>query len=155
MTEFQLPPVQPGLRADLAAAIEAMPASRLVGLRVTGFAPAGVALLELAIVPALTFDGRVVQGGLVGLLADYAGVSAAASSLAPGWAASTTGYEVHNLAPAQGERLLAIGRAVQVGRTHAVSTAQVWAVAAGTPTLVAVATTTCRPFELRPSAQRS
>jgi len=31
----------------------------------------------------------------------------------------------------------------------------VWAVAAGTPTLVAVATTTCRPFELRPSAQRS
>lgn len=144
--ESLLPPLEPGLRADLAAGIAAMPASRLVGLTVLGFAPGGRSALELPIVPALTFDGRVVQGGLVGLLADYAGVSAAASTLPAGWAASTTGFEVHNLAPAAGERLLAIGEAVQVGKSHAVSSVRVWAVRDGRATLVAVATTTCRPF---------
>jgi len=149
MAAFHLPDLQPGLRADLAAAIEAMPASRLVGLRVLGFAPNGGSALQLDIVPALTFDGRVVQGGIVGLLADYAGVSAASSTLPAGWAASTTGFEVHNLAPAAGERLVAIGEAVQVGKSHAVSTARVWALAGDAATLVAVATTTCRPFELR------
>ena len=35
----------------------------------------------------LTFDGRSVQGGLVGTLADYAAVSAAISALPEGWAA--------------------------------------------------------------------
>lgn len=146
---FRLPDLQPGLRADHAAVIEAMPASRLVGLRVLGFAPGGISALELPIVPAVTFDGRVVQGGIVGLLADYAGVSAATSALPAGWAASTTGFEVHNLAPARGERLVAIGEAVQVGKSHAVSSARVWALAGGDAKLVAVATTTCRLFELR------
>jgi uncharacterized protein (TIGR00369 family) len=146
-SDFQLPDLQGGLRADLAAAIEAMPASRLIGLRVLGFAPGGRSVLQLEVVPALTFDGRIVQGGVVGMLADYAGVSAASSTLPAGWAASTTGFEVHNLAPAAGERLVAIGEAVQVGRTHAVSTARVWALREGAATLVAVATTTCRPFD--------
>ncbi|AEG94781.1 PaaI family thioesterase [Ramlibacter tataouinensis] len=145
---FRLPDLQPGLRADLAQALHAMPVSRLVGLRVLGFAPEGLSAVELPIVPAITFDGRVVQGGVVGLLADYAGVSAAASTLPAGWAASTTGYEVHNLAPAAGERLIAVGEAVRVGKSHAVSTARVWALAGGQAMLVAMATTTCRPFEL-------
>ena len=123
-----------------------MPASRLVGLRVLGFAPGGRSVLELLITPQVTFDGRRVQGGIVGMLADYAGVSAASVALAPGWAASTTGFEVHHLSPAQGERLVAVGEAVQVGKTHAVSTVRVWALSGEQATLVAVATTTCRPF---------
>ncbi len=144
-----LPGLDTGLRPDLAAGIAAMPASRHAGLRVLGFAPGGRSALELPVVPALTVDGRLVQGGYVGLLADYAGVSAAASTLPAGWAAATTGYEVHHLAPAVGERLLAVGEAVQVGKSHAVSTAKVWAVAGGTATLVAVATTTCRPYPVQ------
>ncbi|TFZ02037.1 PaaI family thioesterase [Ramlibacter humi] len=149
MVSYSPPELQPGLRADLAAAIEAMPSSRLIGLRVRGFAPGGVSLLELPMSPQVTFDGRVVQGGVVGMLADYAGVSAASSTLPAGWAASTTAFEVHNLAPAVGERLLAVGQAVQVGKSHAVSTARVWAMLGEDATLVAVATTTCRPFEAR------
>jgi uncharacterized protein (TIGR00369 family) len=101
----------------------------------------------MPVVPNLTFDGKVVQGGIVGTLADYAGVSAAACTLPSGWMASTTGFEVHNLAPASGDRLLAIGRALQVGKSQAVSAAEVWALKGGSATLVAVATTTCRPFE--------
>jgi acyl-coenzyme A thioesterase PaaI-like protein len=141
--------LQPGLRADLAAAIEAMPAARLVGLRVRGFSPDGRSRLEMPVVPQLTFDGHVVQAAMVGLLADFAGVSAASSRLPAGWAASTTGFEVHNLAPAAGEVLVAVGAAVQVSRGQAVSTVKVWACTGGESTLVAVATTTCRPFELR------
>jgi uncharacterized protein (TIGR00369 family) len=144
-----LPAVDPTCRADLRAAIEAMPASRLLGLRVTGFDAAGVSRVELPLRPELTFDGRIAQGGLVGALADYAGVSAAACTLPAGWIASTTGFEVHNVAPAAGERLVAIGRALHVGRGSAVSRAEVYAVEGDVATLVCVATTTCRPFELK------
>lgn len=154
MSHLSLPAVSTDIRPDLAAAIMAMPASQLIGLKVLGFSSDGVSVIELPIMPSLTFDGRVVQGGIVGMLADYAGVSAAACKLEPGWMASTTGFEVHNLAPAKGHRLLAVGRAVQVGTTHAVSTAEVWAEQlsdTGVPQYrqVCIATTTCKPFSLR------
>jgi uncharacterized protein (TIGR00369 family) len=136
----------------MARAIEAMPASNLIGLKVLGFAAEGVALLELPMRSELTFDGRVAQGGIVGMLADYAGVSAANCTLPPGWMASTTGYEVHNLAPAMGDALVAIGRVIQVGKTSAVSAAEVWARRGDVHTLVAWATTTCRPFEVKSKA---
>ena len=156
---FVMPALEPGCRRDLAAALEAMPASRLIGLQVLGFAASGISVIALPVHGALSFDGRVVQAGIVGMLADYAGVSAAACTLAAGWMASTTGYEVHNLAPAVGTRLVAVGRAVRVGRSHAVSRAEVWAFAAekeggenaGKASLVAWATTTCRPFEFKPA----
>lgn len=144
----ELPSVSPQHRADLRAAILAMPASRLLGLEVRGFDAQGVSRIELPVRAELTFDGRVVQGGLVGVLADYAGVSAAACTLPEGWIAATTGFEVHNVAPAAGERLVAIGRAQHVGRSVGVSRAEVYAVQGDTATLVCVATTTCRPFEL-------
>jgi uncharacterized protein (TIGR00369 family) len=139
--------VDAGHRPDLKAAIEAMPASRLFGLRVAGFDAAGVSRIELPVRPELTFDGRVVQGGIVGVLADYAGVSAAACMLPRGWMASTTGFEVHNIAPAVGERLVAIGRTVSLGKSIGVSRAEVLALHDGQWTLVCVATTTCKPFE--------
>jgi uncharacterized protein (TIGR00369 family) len=153
MPSFTPPVIVPGFRADLVLGIQSMPASRLIGLKVLGFAPEGLSVIELPITGALTFDGRIVQGGIVGMLADYAGVSAAACTLPEGWMASTTGYEVHNISPAKGERLLAIGHAINVGKSHAVSRAEVWAQADGASTLVCVATTTCKPFEFRsPSA---
>jgi uncharacterized protein (TIGR00369 family) len=142
------PTLDPSFRADLKAAIEAMPASRLLGLRVAGFAAEGASRIELPIRPELTFDGHVVQGGIVGVLADYAGVSAAACTLPAGWIASTTGFEVHNLAPAVGERLVAIGRALSVGKSIGVSRAEVYAQRGERFALVCAATTTCRPFEL-------
>lgn len=151
MTAADLPAVDPACRADLRAAIEAMPASRLLGLNAIGFDAAGISRIELPLRHELTFDGRVVQGGLVGVLADYAGVSAAACTLPAGWIAATIGFEVHNVAPAAGERLVAVGRAQHVGKSLGVSRAEVYALAGDTLTLVCVATTTCRPFELRGS----
>jgi uncharacterized protein (TIGR00369 family) len=142
------PAIDPAFRADLKAAIEAMPASRLLGLRVAGFGAEGASRIEMPIRPEISFDGHVVQGGFVGVLADYAGVSAAACTLPAGWIASTTGFEVHNLAPAVGQRLVAVGRALSVGKTLGVSRAEVYAQHGERWTLVCAATTTCRPFEL-------
>lgn len=149
MTLGDLPQVNPDCRADLREAIHAMPASRLIGLEVLGFDPSGVSLIALPLRAELSFDGVAAQGGIVGLLADYAGVSAAACTLPQGWIASTLGFEVHNVAPARGIRLLAVGRAASVGRSHAVSRAEVFAETAdGALTLVCVASTTCRPLDL-------
>jgi uncharacterized protein (TIGR00369 family) len=146
---FALPALETGFRTDLARGIEAMPASRLIGLRVSGFARQGISVIELPTRHELTFEGQTVQAGVLGMLADYAGVSAAGCTLPEGWMAATTGYEVHNLAPARGERLVAIGHAAMVGKSHAVSSVEVWAKMDDTHTLVAMAMTTCRPFEFK------
>jgi uncharacterized protein (TIGR00369 family) len=118
---------------------------------VSGFGASGISRIEMPIRADLTFDGRVVQGGIVGVLADYAGVSAAACTLPQGWMASTTGFEVHNVAPAVGERLVAIGRAQHVGKSLGVSRAEVYAMSGSVATLVCIATTTCRPMAVAPN----
>lgn len=141
---FELPEVHAAHRPDLRAAILSMPVSRTLGLRVVGFT-SGVSVMELDVRPEVTFDGRTVQGGIVGTLADFAGVSAATATLSPGGAASTTGFEVHHLAPARGERLVAVGRAAFAGQSHAVSRVEVYALREGQEAvLVAIGTTTCR-----------
>jgi uncharacterized protein (TIGR00369 family) len=125
-----------------------MPAAALIGIQVIGFHPDGVSLLELPITPKTTFDGRLVQGGIVGVLADFAGISSASCTLPVGWIVSTTSFEIHLLAPAVGTRLVAIGRAMNVGKTIAVSRADVYAESDGVFTLVCVGNTTGRPFQL-------
>ncbi|MFB9990791.1 PaaI family thioesterase [Deinococcus oregonensis] len=141
---FVLPAVDALHRPDLRAAILSMPVARTLGLRVVGFT-SGVSVIELDVRPEVTFDGRTVQGGIVGTLADFAGVSAATATLPPGGAASTTGFEVHHLSPAQGERLVAVGRAAFVGKSHAVSRVEVHALQERRESiLVAIGTTTCR-----------
>lgn len=148
MDESSFPPVQAHYRADLKNAIESMPASRLIGLHVKGFDAQGISRIDLPVRPELTFDGRIVQGGFVGVLADYAGVSAAACTLPEGWIAATTGFSVQNLAPAMGECLVAIGRAQHVGKSIGVSRAEVFALQGERVVLVCVATTTCKPMEV-------
>lgn len=145
-----LPKVEEGRRVDLKTIIETMPAARHLGINVIGFLESGVSRIELVVQAHHTFDGKSVQAGVLGALADYAGVSAAAATLGEGWMASTTGYEIHNLAPATGERLIAIGHALLVKASHAVSRVDVYAVRAGQVevSLVGYATTTCRPLQL-------
>ena len=148
----QIPVVDPSVRTDLKRLIENMPASRFLGIVVKGFATEGVSVLELPIREELTFDGRTAQGGIVGALADYAGVSAAACTLAEGWMATTTAFEVQNLEPAAGLGLVAVGRLVRMGKSSGVSRAEVFARREGGSgpalTLVCIATTSCRPFRL-------
>ena len=135
-------------RPDLRQAIEAMPASRLLGLKVIGFGP-GVSLLELPIRGELTVEGHVVQGGIVGTLADYAAVSAATAAMPVGWASATTGIELHNLAPARGRKLVAFGAAIRSGKGASLGEARVFAEDEDPSSrrLVAIALASCRVFD--------
>lgn len=143
--------LDPLYRTDLKQIIEAMPAARHLGVVVTGFDRSGRSRVELTIRREHTFNGHTVQAGIVGALADFAGVSASAAVLGEGWMASTTGFELHNLAPANGVRLIAVGRPLTASRTHGVATVSVFSVGAEEePLVVAHATTICRPFRLNP-----
>lgn len=145
-SSIPFPDVRPDLRPDLRRAIESMPAARLLGITVRGFAEGGVSVVEMPVRTELTFDGRGVQGGIVGVLADFAGVSAVASMLPEGGIANTTGFEVNNVAPARGERLVAVGRVEHASRSSGLSRVEVHAIGpGGNAVLVCLATTRCRP----------
>jgi uncharacterized protein (TIGR00369 family) len=145
--KFSWPEVSNECRRDLKQGIDLMPAAKLLGIETIGFHPKGVSQIEMLVTAKVTFDGRVVQGGIVGVLADFAGISAAACTLPEGWMVGTTSFEIHNIAPAIGTRLIAIGTAMNVGKTIAVSRADVYAENEGVFSLVCVATTTGRPIK--------
>lgn len=141
--EFALPLFRPQHREDLVRAVMAMPCSRLLGLEVVGLGE-GVSAIGLPMRPDLTFDGLTVQGGIVGTLADYAAVSAATAALPDGWGSATTAFQVYNLAPARGQRLVGVGRLVSRTRSQAVAAADVYGFDDDVATHVATALATCR-----------
>ncbi len=133
-----------GSRPDLVAFIESMPVVDLLGIRLVDLSP-GHAAYELPIKPEITFDGRVVQGGIVGTLADFAGVTAVMAALEEGWFSSTVDFQVQNVAPATGDRLVAVGKAVRSGKRVGLSRVEVYAVTGDERTLCATALTTSVP----------
>ena len=104
--------------------IESMPAAQLLGIDIVSLGH-GRSVLSMPIRPPVTFDGQQVQGGIVGVLADFAAVAAAASTLDVGWRVATLSCETHNLRPAAGERLVACGEIIKGGRRHLVARADV------------------------------
>ena len=135
-------------RPDLVAFIESMPVVNLLVIRLVTLT-SGRAEYELPISPEITFDGKVVQGGIVGTLADFAGVTAAMSALDQGWFSSTVDFQVQNLAPAAGDRLVAIGEALRSGKRVGLSRVEVYAVDGEERTLCATALTTSVPIPPR------
>ncbi len=104
--------------------IESMPAAAHLGIEIVSIGQ-GSSVLTLPIRPPVTFDGQRVQGGLVGVLADFAAVAAAATTLDPGWRVATLSCQTHNLRPAMGQRLVAAGEIVKGGKQHLVAKADV------------------------------
>jgi uncharacterized protein (TIGR00369 family) len=132
------------VRRDLQEWIQAMPVARMLGLSVQ-FTAGGSSAVRLQVRADMTFDGTGVQAGIVGLVADVAGVGAGASTLPHGWGATTASCAVTNLAPARGSLLHADGTCVRSGRTLLVSTVEVFIEHDGQRRLCAVATTTAVP----------
>jgi acyl-coenzyme A thioesterase PaaI-like protein len=77
-----------------------------------------------------------------------AAACASATLLPDGWTASTVDYTLKLLVPADGEKLIARGRALRSGRTLSVAAADVFSVRDGKETLCATALTTTRNSEL-------
>ena len=116
--------------------LESMPVFRLYGARAVHF-EAGKSELEIPWRKALTFDGVTIQAGVSAALMDFAGASAAATLLPVGWGIMTTGFEVHNTAPAIGERLVAYGEAIRMGKSTGLARADVFVERNGQRTLCA------------------
>ncbi|MNN68880.1 1,4-dihydroxy-2-naphthoyl-CoA hydrolase [compost metagenome] len=66
------------------------------------------------------------HGGAVGALADSACGYAALSMVGEGEAGLTAEYKINLLSPAQGERLVAVGRVLKPGRTLIVAQGEVY-----------------------------
>jgi uncharacterized protein (TIGR00369 family) len=146
--QFKLPELIASYRDDLKVLIEAMPACQLLGLKVCGF-NSNHAVVEMPVRVEITIDGKTVQGGIVGTLADFAAVSAATAAKPPGWVSSTTSFDVHNLAPAIGDRLVAVGRVIKASASSGVAAADVYSDKDGSFSLVATALVTCRFMQLK------
>lgn len=71
------------------------------------------------------------HGGAVGALADSACGYAALSMVGEGEAGLTAEYKINLLSPAQGERLVAVGRVLKPGRTLIVAQGEVYVEQAG------------------------
>jgi len=77
------------------------------------------------------------HGGVVGALADSACGYAALSMVGEGEAGLTAEYKINLLSPAQGERLIAVGRVLKSGRTLIVAQGDVFVEQEGRRKLVA------------------
>lgn len=91
--------------------ISSMPVSATLGLIIDEVS-AGRSVIRMPITPSLTFDGSIVQGGIVATLADFAAVACAGAAVRSDQLVATTGCETHNLASATGQQLVAVGRLV-------------------------------------------
>lgn len=127
--------------------LQSMPAFDTLALEIHGIEP-GWSTIRMQVVPHLTFDGKHVQGGIVGALLDIAGGAAAFTLVPDGQGIATMGFETHHLAPAGGDRLVACGQVVKPGRNQAVSLVEIHAEREGARTLCATGHVTSRWIEL-------
>ncbi len=94
-----------------------------------------------------------VHAGAIATIADSACGYACLTRMTEGSAVLSVEFKINLLAPAMGERFVARGRAVRVGRTVGVATAEVIALAAAKPeTCVAIMQATMMRLEPRNGA---
>ena len=119
-----------------------------IGAALARVAPGEVEIV-LGVGPRVSQQHGFAHAGAVAIIADSACGYAALSLMPPGAGVLTTEFKINLLAPAAGERLVAIGRVVRPGRTLSVAQAEVWAERDGTRTLVALMTATLMALEGR------
>ncbi len=142
--------VNPEYQEAVTGFLLAMPVARFYGLDVVELEP-GRSELAMPFKADLSHDGRTFQGGVIGALADFAGASAAATLLPKNRVVMTTGFTVHLVALAAGDRLVGIGEVVSAGRSTAVSRADLYTVDERRRVLCATALVTTRDIEPRES----
>jgi uncharacterized protein (TIGR00369 family) len=119
-----------------------------IGTRIVSVEP-GMVCLSVAKRPdLLQFTGQF-HGGVIAGLADHAAGAAVSTLLAAdGRIAVTVDLHVNYLAAANGDTLLAKGRALKVGGTIGVAQVEVMSVEGGEEQLCAVATGTMRAIDM-------
>ena len=110
---------------------------RLIGARLTELRP-GHCAIELPYRADLTQQHGYIHAGIVSAIADSAGGYAGFSLFPADASVLTVEYKLNLLAPAAGERLIAVADVVKPGRTLAITRGEVYAETAGRRTLCAI-----------------
>ncbi|MBI5255031.1 MAG: PaaI family thioesterase [Burkholderiales bacterium] len=140
---------EPPMTEQVRRAVLAMPMARTLGLSFEHLAP-GEVTLRIPVQDSFCFQPGQLQATAVFAAADFAGVAAAGTLLAPGWVNATVDGTIKLLAPARGSHLLARGRVLQAGPLLSVCAADVYAVeASGHETLCASWIGTARNLQPR------
>ncbi|HYM01960.1 MAG TPA: PaaI family thioesterase [Stellaceae bacterium] len=107
-----------------------------IGARIARLAP-GEAEIELPYRRDLAQQNGYFHGGVTSAIADNAGGCAAFTLFPPGSDILTVEFKINLLAPAAGERLVAIGTVLKPGRTLTICDLKVYAVMGGERSLCA------------------
>lgn len=129
-------PLDPDFERRVRASFARQAAMGLIGATMTALEP-GRCTIELPVRADLTQQHGFVHGGIVGMIADSAGGYAAFTLMPADASVLTVEYKINMLAPAKGERLVAVGSVVKPGRTLSIVRADVHAIDGARETLVA------------------
>lgn len=136
-------------RAELESFFAALAFVREFGVEIVSFAPGQVTI-------DLPFDARFsgppgqFPASMVGVAGDVAAVSSCLSVLPRGWALATLDFTIKMTGIAKGEKLRAVGRVLQAGRTNSVGAADVYIVSAEKEVLCGSVLATTRNFQIKP-----
>jgi uncharacterized protein (TIGR00369 family) len=114
---------------------------KTIGAHLAQVSP-GEVRIELPWSKAITQQHGFVHAGILSTIADNACGYAAYTLMPAGSEVLGVENKINFLAPAKGERFVAIGKVIKAGRTLAVCSGEVWAYYNGEKTLVAVMQTT-------------
>jgi uncharacterized protein (TIGR00369 family) len=129
-------PANPAFEARVRDSFARQAAMGLIGARLAEILP-GHCSIELAVRADLSQQHGFVHGGIVSMIADSAGGYAAFSLMPADASVLTVEFKLNLLAPARGERLVAIGTVLKPGRTLSVTRADVFAHDGSRETLIA------------------
>ena len=110
----------------------------------------GKAVIALPYAKHICQQHGYLHAGVVTTIVDSACGYAAFSLMPAGSAVLTVEFKVNLMAPAKGERFLAVGRVVKPGRTLTVAQGEVIAFDDGRETTVAIITATMMRLEAKP-----
>lgn len=120
-----LPPPNPHYAERVRDSFARQAAMTLIGARITEVSPGSVTI-ELPVRDELTQQHKFVHGGIVGMIADSAGGYAAFTLMPAEASVLTVEYKINMLAPATGERLVAVGTVLKPGRALSIVRADVF-----------------------------
>jgi uncharacterized protein (TIGR00369 family) len=129
-------PANPAFEVRVRDSFARQAAMDLIGARLAEILP-GRCSIELPVRDDLTQQHGFVHGGVVSMIADSAGGYAAFSLMPADASVLTVEFKLNLLAPARGDRLVAIGTVLKPGRTLSVTRADVFAHDGSRETLIA------------------
>jgi uncharacterized protein (TIGR00369 family) len=139
----------PNFEARVRASFARQRVMATIGATMTRVEP-GLVAIELAVRPELTQQHGFVHAGIVATIGDSACGYAAFSLMPADAGVLTVEYKINLLAPAAGDRLVAIGRIIRAGRAVTVCQADVTAASASGEHLVATLLATVMTIRDRP-----